>query len=43
MRGRGLLMALLFVVAVVALAWLTGDNGPWGNNATNDASAKDQP
>lgn len=28
MRGRGLILALVFVVIGVLVAWLTGDNSP---------------
>ncbi len=33
MRGKGMLMALAFVIVLVLIAWLTGDKGPFGPNA----------
>lgn len=40
MRGRGLLLALAFVLGLVALAWLTGDQGPWADNAAADEASE---
>lgn len=45
MRIAGMGLALLFVAALVALAWATGDDGPWGKNAdeTSEGAPKDGP
>lgn len=39
MRIAGLALALLFVAALVALAWATGDDGPWGGANAEQTSA----
>ena len=35
-RGRGLLLALLFVAVMVGLAWLTGDKSPLADKPAAD-------
>ena len=38
MSGRGLLLALAFVLAVILLLWLTGDKSPLADAPADDRS-----